>query len=952
MITHVPVSVEASLPPGPLADSINLLTDMLRSILIRQMGEASYALEEQLRAATRALREEPSPANEAALADLVAGVSLEQHDTMIKVLTLFFALVNLAERIERIRLLREYDLRHTHQPRRDSFAAALAELRTHNIPSEAIQQWINRALIMPVFTAHPTESKRHVMLIKLRAISEALTALVFDNNGGAAAPLLPAERRELLDQIEAHLLSLWQSDDVRFAKPSVINEVRNGLHTFRDVLYPAVPSLYRELRRVLAKHDPHYVWHIPPLVRFGFWMGGDRDGNPFVTPTITLATVRLLRQAVIEQYIKQLEPLGYTLSQSSNYVSISTELLERIDQYAALFPDVAERVAATIPLEPYRQMCKYITEKLQHTLTYTQTHQPQWGLPIVTTRDPRRYYSSAELAADLRLMDASLRASGDSRVADQLLYDLLTQVEVFRLHTATLDIRQHRQRHASALHEILADTGVCADYLALAEAERTAVLVQELGGLRPLIPTRISHYSDETQEIIETFRTVAMILEQLDPEVIETYIISSTEGVSDLLTALLFAREAGLYRTGGFSRLNIVPLFETGPDLLNAGHVLAACLQLPVYRDHLRLRGDMQEIMLGYSDSSKESGILAANWSLYRAQVDLTRIAAEYDIRLRLFHGRGGSVGRGGGPANLAILAQPIGTLRGQIKITEQGEVISDRYFEPRTTQRHLEQLVNAVLRSGFDEVREQPDPTWLAAMDQMATAARQHYRGLIYDNPNFLSYFRTATPVAEIGRLRIGSRPASRRKSDRIEDLRAIPWVFSWMQSRHTLPGWFGLGSGLADYICGSLAPDAAPIPERLATVRVMFQKWPFFRVLLDNAQMMLAKADLQIAHRYASLMPDQETAARIFAEIADEHIRTSRMICLVAEIDAILDNARTLQQSIQRRSLYIDPLNHLQIELLRRFRQATDPAEQARLEVAILASINGIAAGLKNTG
>ncbi len=951
-LVPVPVSVEANLPPGPLANSIDLLTDMLRNVLIDQVGSAPFELEEQLRAATRRLREEPTAAHAAALEAIVQGLTLAQHDVLIKILRLFFALVNLAERIERIRLLRDYSLRHATQPSRDSFAAALAELRAHHIPSEAIQQWLTRAMIMPVFTAHPTESKRRVMLVKLRAISAALTALVFDNNGGSLTPLLGHERRRLLDQIEAQLVSLWQSDDVRFSKPTVIDEVRNGLHYFQDVIYDAVPALYRDLRHVLHRHDPDFPWHVPPLVRFGFWMGGDRDGNPFVTPEITLATVRLMRQYVIEYYLQELEALSYTLSQSTNYADISEDLRQRLAQAAGQFPELAARLAATMPLEPYRQHCKYMIAKLQRTLAYTTSHTPRWSDPPSSAPDPTRYWHSRELYADLQAMEASLCANGATVVADQLLADLLVQVEVFRLHTATLDIRQHRQRHAAALHELFADVGICPNYLALDEAARTALLVEQLTTARPVIPTRIAHYTPDTIEIIETLRMVAMILEQIDSEVIETYIISGTEGASDLLAVLLLAREAGLYQAGAYSRLNIVPLFETGPDLRDAGQVLDTCLRLPVYREHLRLRNDMQEIMLGYSDSSKESGILAANWSLYRAQVELTDIAAQHCIRLRLFHGRGGSVGRGGGPANLAILAQPIGTLRGQIKITEQGEVISDRYFEEHTTCRHLEQLLNAVIRSGFDQVRPQPDPTWLAAMEEMATTAREHYRALIYENPDFLTYFRSATPVAEIGRLRIGSRPASRRQSNRIEDLRAIPWVFSWMQSRHTLPGWYGLGSGLAHYICGSLEPDAAPDPARLAVVQAMFNGWLFFRVLIDNAQMMLAKADMQIARRYASLMPDPQAAATIYQAIAAEHARTSRMICLVAHMDQILDNARTLQQSIRRRNLYIDPLNHLQIELLRRFRAAPDPDAEPELELAILSSINGIAAGLKNTG
>ncbi|MEI8167612.1 MAG: phosphoenolpyruvate carboxylase, partial [Chloroflexales bacterium] len=509
---------------------------------------------------------------------------------------------------------------------------------------------------------------------------------------------------------------------------------------------------------------------------------------------------------------------------------------------------------------------------------------------------------------------------------------------------ATLDIRQHSGRHLAALAEIFRLAGVCPHYESLAEDQKITLLAREIASPRPLTLARLSSYSAETTETVQTFRTVAALLEQMDAEVIETYVISTTSSVSDILAVLLLCREVGLYRPGVYSRLNVVPLFETGEDLVNAPRLLNELLAFPVYSDHLRLRGQTQEVMLGYSDSNKEGGFIAANWALYRAQVELTSVADRRGVRLRLFHGRGGAIGRGGGPAGQAILAQPAGTLRGQIKMTDQGEMISDRYLDPRTAARHLEQVINAVLRAGFPGAAPQPKAEWMTALEQIAAAGRDAYRALVYDEPRFLAYFREATPIAEISRLRIGSRPASRRKSTRIEDLRAIPWVFSWMQNRHTLPGWYGLGSALAAF--------AGEDRARLALLREMYRDWPFFSTVLDNAQLIIAKADMGIARRYADLMGDQALAEAVFATVCAEYTRTVQLIRQVTEIAELLDAQPVLQKAIRQRNPYIDPLSYIQIELLRRLRTGAAGTAQEALETTVLMSINGIAAGLKNTG
>ncbi|MBO9323832.1 MAG: phosphoenolpyruvate carboxylase, partial [Roseiflexus sp.] len=618
------------------------------------------------------------------------------------------------------------------------------------------------------------------------------------------------------------------------------------------------------------------------------------------------------------------------------------------------------------PYELYRQKCTYIREKLLRTLNDANTASLDWG-----RSDPPpngAYLRSDDLLADLRVMEQSLRANNAAVVADGALRDLIRQVEVFGLHTATLDIRQHSERHTAALAEVLASAGVCADYTALNETERIDLLSREIGNPRPLIPAHLD-YSPDTVEVIQTFRTIAAILNRLSPEAIETYIVSMTRGASDLLAPLLLAKEAGLFRPFRFSRLNIAPLFETGADLTCCDTILEACLSLPVYRDHLALRGNLQEVMIGYSDSNKDVGYVAANWALYQAQRKLRDFGRRYGIHMRLFHGRGGAIGRGGGPANHAILAQPPGSIGNQIKITEQGEVIADRYGLPLLAHRHIEQVMNAVLRAGLLQ-RDDPPAEWMQALERLADLSQRHYRALVYERNDFVPYFHNVTPITEISRLNIGSRPASRRNTGRIEDLRAIPWVFSWMQSRHTLPGWYGMGFALETFVykgdgidldmsgdSGNVTGDGTTdhvgsAIDRLALLQEMYARWSFFRVMIDNAQMILGKADLHIAACYAELAPDREAAASIFAAIRDEYGRTDRMIRQIARIERLLDNSPVLQHSIQRRNPYIDPMSYLQIELLRRLRAAPDGPQHAAIEDAILLSISGLAAGLMNTG
>lgn len=922
-----------------LSNMIHFLGDQLGEVIRSQAGQEAFDLEEQVRVLAKQLRIDGWPTDASAeLAQIIAGLSTADSVRLIKAFSIYFALVNLAEQLQRVWVLRDRARLQGSEPRSESIAAAVNGLFHDGVAGEQLEHWLERARINLVFTAHPTEARRRTILDKLRRIADAVERRHAADLAGHAD--LRSE-----DEIVAEITSLWQSDEIRRVRLHVLDEVKNGLYYFESGIFDLIPQLYRELEQALATTYPERTWKVPPLLRFGSWMGGDRDGNPNVTPAVTLEAVRMMRLTALSRHRSAVEQISHRLSQSTRQVAISDELRDSLVADAQLFPPIASLLEERNPHEPYRQKCTYIREKLLRAIEYAQTHVPNWSGVQAFPPQATAYRIAADLLADLAIMQRSLIAHGGKATADGMLHDLYRQVEVFGLHVAVLDIRQNSERHSSALDEVFRSAGICTDYLALSEDERVMLLSREIANPRPLIPLRL-HYSSETNETIETFRMIAAILEQYSPEAITSYIVSMTRQASDLLAPLLFAKEAGLYdQAAGVSRLDVVPLFETGDDLAGCGQVMHALLDLPFYREHLSLRGDEQEVMIGYSDSNKDVGFMAANWALYKAQSALRDLGVERGIRLRMFHGRGGSIGRGGGPANQAILAQPPGSVDSQIKITEQGEVIADRYGLPLLAHRHLEQVTNAVLRAGFLPHTDPPSH-WLHALEDLATISRRQYRALVYEMPGFVQYFRSATPIAELSRLNIGSRPASRKRSDRIEDLRAIPWVFSWMQSRHTLPGWYGLGTALEQYVAG------APEQTRLTLLQNMYLHWPFFRTIIDNAQMILGKADLDIARRYADLVPDQQLAEEVFGAVKDEYGRAATMICQVARINHLLDNMPIMQRAIRRRNPYIDPLSYVQLELLRRLRADPDQPNHAELEDAVLLSINGLAGGLLNTG
>jgi phosphoenolpyruvate carboxylase len=930
-LTSIPQS-----DPYALPHLVRILAGTLGQVISDQEGPETLSRVEKVRVLCKDLRTLPSPAIVESLNQIFSKLSVDKLNQLTKAFTHYFGLINLAEKLDQIHLARETVLKDPQAKREGSIPAAVQALRKQGIPPKKIQGLLDTARISMVFTAHPTESKRPTTLEKLHRIAKSARRMISED-------ALPEERQELMQHIVEELVSLWQTDEIRQFRPDVLDEVKGHLYYFEETLFKIVPKLYRDLEKSLKEEFSKTPWEARPFLAFGSWMGGDRDGNPFVTPDVTVETIKIMRRCALQYYSTSMELLSDRLSSSCRQVPISDRLRQSLELDSLLFPALADRLNQRTPNELYRQKCSFIFEKLRRTMIYTEDYKSA-GTGNENPLAPGSWYAHmGQLIEDLELMDESLRAHKGSALADGFLEDIRIRVQVFGLQLAKLDLRQHSGRHTSAIAEIFKYVGLAEDYAALPEEKKIELLVKELESNRPLIPER-TPFTPETLETIETFRMANHVLEHLDPQATDSYIISMTKNISDVLAVLLFFRESGLFKPDSYSRLNVVPLLETSLDLRNAGQFLDQLFNIPIYRKHLEFRNNQQEVMLGYSDSNKEGGYLAANWALYRAQVELVRVADNHLVALKLFHGRGGSIGRGGGPANKAILAQPPRTIRGSIKITEQGEVISDLYSEPDNARSHLEQIVNAVLRGSFPPREVVPRRTWEQVLEKLSVSSYKIYRDLIYDHPRFLEYFSAATPINEISQHRIASRPASRSAKRSIDDLRAIPWVFSWMQSRHTIQGWFGIGTAIEEY----LKTD----PQGLATLQEMYNQWPFFQRLLDNAQMILSKADMDIARRYADLVPDQALGREIFGRIEGEYTRTIGIICQISQIRELLEREPDLSHSIKLRNPYIDPLSFIQIELLRRARNNPSEEEKSHLEDAILLTINGIAAGLKNTG
>lgn len=910
-----------------LSEQIHLLGDLLGQTIIEQEGRELFDLVEEIRALAKLGRTGDEAASRRLLA-LLADLPLDQARVVIKAFATYFQLVNLAEEQQRVRVLRQRrrDAHARGTPMDETIAAAVERLQAEGVSADGVRALLKNLCIMPVFTAHPTEAKRRTVLTKLRRISQALYDLDLHD-------LLPSEEADLIAFVREEIVSLWQTDETRARRPTVLDEVRNGFYYFETTLFDLAPEMYAELSAALAKSYPDEVFEIPPFLRFGSWIGGDRDGNPYVTLAVTEETLREQKALALRLYQRAIDRMHGLLSMAER-LGISEALRASIEVDATAFPEDAKRVQLRYPLQPYRQKMAYIYRKLTATLEANQRPWRADHRPV-----PNTYERVGEFLADLRLIQDSLRAHTGEVLAEGRLATLIRQAEIFGFHLATLDIRQHAERHTQALQELFRRYQMAERYAAWPESRKVELLSSELLNPRPLAPAQLD-FSEATNETVELFRLIRKAHERIGPQAIQSYIISMTTGASDVLAVQLLAKDAGLAGS-----LDIVPLFETIEDLHAAPAIMEALFTCQAYRQHLEQRGWHQQIMIGYSDSNKDGGYLTATWELFRAQRALAAVCDRFGITLTLFHGRGGSIGRGGGPTNRAILAQPPESVRGRIKLTEQGEAITERYAHLEIAHRHLEQIISAVLLTTGRRPTIMPERVarWQATMRELSPLAEAAYRDLVHNNPAVLDYFHEATPIDEIGRLNIGSRPAKRKATAGIADLRAIPWVFAWTQSRVVLPGWFGLGTALREWMSENA--------EHLTMLQEMYRAWPFFRTTVDNAQMSMRKADLAIAAAYADLATP-ETRQAIFPRLCSEYERTERAILAVTGQSDLLDNEPWLQRSIRLRNPYVDPLNYIQVAIMRRLRSAGPDTRTDELGDLILLSVNGIAAGLRNTG
>lgn len=912
-----------------LRRDVRFLGHILGEILVHQGGNELFTIVEKIREMSKSLRAQYSPEMYAELKNTMNGLAPEIRYQVIRAFAIYFQLVNIAEQNHRIRRKRDYERTAGESVQPGSIEDSIRELKNLGISFAEVQEMIQGISLELVMTAHPTEATRRAVLDIHKRIANDVMEL--DNPN-----LTFREREQLREKLLGEVITLWQTDELRDRKPTVIDEVKYGLYYFDETLFDVLPQVYQELERCLHKYYPEESWYVPTFLKFGSWIGGDRDGNPSVTSKITWQTLTMHRNLVLKKYEEQLTGLMRHMSFSKNIVEVTKELLDSIEKDRSnviLPPDVVWRNEK----EPYRIKVKYMIQKIRNTAD------PKVG-------EGQKYNNPSEFMEDLLVMERSLRNHYADFIADTYVRTIIRQVELFGFHLVTLDIRQHSKEHESAMTEILAKMSICPDYGALTEEQKIELLTGILNDPRPITSPYL-HYTESTQECLDVYRVIRKAQQEFGRSCISSYLISMTQGASDLLEVLVFGKEAGLYQheeDGSITcTLQSVPLFETIDDLHAAPEIMTTLFQIPAYRNSLNSTNHLQEIMLGYSDSNKDGGVITANWELRVALRSITAAAKPFGVKLKFFHGRGGALGRGGMPLNRSILAQPADTVGGGIKITEQGEVLSSRYSMKGIAYRSLEQATSALITSALWAKNPQindAEQGWEEIMSRISEKAQQKYQDLIFRDPDFLTFFKESTPLPEIGELNIGSRPSKRKNSDRFEDLRAIPWVFAWTQSRYLLPAWYASGYGLNSFYQEN--------PDNLKVMQDMYQHWSFFRSLIDNLQMALAKADLVIAKEYSSLIHDQGIAERIFNLIQDEYRQTSELILKITGQQEILDNVPVIQESIRLRNPYVDPLSYMQVGLLSELRSLREQGDADSLLREVLLTINGIAAGLRNTG
>jgi len=897
-------AIETTLVEAGLRAEIRLLGQLLGETLRAHEGLALYELEESIRLRTKALRQDYVPEEEAALVRELDRIPVDDAARLIRAFATYFQLVNLAELERQARSVLE---RGDESSDLDESVARCIE---YGVPAERVAAVLERLEVRPVLTAHPTEAVRRSILDHQDRIGQELARL--------RAPLSARERDRVRQRIATQVDVMWHTDELRSFRPRVLDEVGNALFYLERTFFDTIPEVQQQLAEALARW---YTNVRPPgaVIRVGSWVGSDQDGNPNADAAMLTQTLQLQRRSLLTLYRERVRALARDLSQSRRLAAVSPELSASIQRNEAELGDYAASLNPGTRDEPYRRKLSFVWRRLGATLDDEAT----------------AYRSADQLAADLDLLDASLRGHQETAVADGDLLRLRRQVEVFGFVGARLDVRQHRAVVQAAAVEVL-------ERLGGGPGQRPSATVNP-----PPVSLVAARWSAETGNLLATLNAMAEA-QRIASGSAQTFIVSMTESADDIMGALFLAGLAGLHDLGADeprSEVDIVPLFERLDALDQAPATMTALLNDPVYRRHLDARGGIQEVMLGYSDSNKEVGYLCAAWALDRAHESIAAVVAAEGRTLRIFHGRGGTVGRGGGPTHEAILAQPAGAHDPKIKITEQGEVIHRKYARPETARHNLALVLGATLEHALlpAEARR-PSPLWREAMDVMADESRRSYRGLVYEDPGFQAYFEQASPIEEIAQLNTGSRPVSRGGTLAVEDLRAIPWVFAWMQNRHLLPAWYGVGAAFQHFASRS---------GGLECLRDMYRNWPFFRSLVDNLQMVLVKADMRIARQYASLVADERERERVFATIEGEFQRTRNAVLAITEQQSVLERQPGLLASLHLRDPYLDPMSYFQVRLLRELRHLPvgDTQRAAHLQ-AVLRTINGIAAGLQNTG
>lgn len=919
-------------------EEIKELSSILTYIIGQQAPPKITATLQKIILLSKKIRIKYSQRGSASLLKLIKTLNVTPSKDIVRALTLFFQLINIAEDRERIRKRREFKKLESKAniAQEGSILDTLRSLKTSGISAGEIESLIQQMMVGIVFTAHPTEINRRTVLQKHQNIREILNKM-------EETKISEYEKKHLMQMLAKEILLLWQTDLIRQQKTTLEMEVEQGLYFIDEIIFDTLPEFIRGFQNTLKITYPGINIHMPPIFHMGSWIGGDRDGNPNVTPAVTLETLKKQKVLVLKKYLFAVQQLIRQFSQSDKYAKISQPLKRSVKRDSVSHPAFQDLFSKGNPHEIYRQKLGLVYIKLHQTLQDAKGEKEK--------NTPDIYLNAEELLSDLDLIDSSLRDGGDGLIADADLWTLRTQVKIFGFHLLKMDIREHSSIHEGCVSEILKRCEIEAKYSSLEEEQRILLLTSLIKEKPKQVVERVHKaLQGEGFNAVETFSMIQKAQDEFGKEAIETYIISNCREMSDILEVLFIAEITGLFLYSSFpgqtmSKLDIVPLFESVRDLGLAPNLMDRLYAHEVYKAHLEARNKSQQIMIGFSDSNKDGGIVTAAWEIYQAQKRLAETTKHHGLDFLIFQGRGGSISRGGGPMNQAIIGQPPGTLNGKLKVTEQGEVVTSKYCHKELALRNLELFTSALIRHHFQH-REKADvisSTWEKTINTISDYAQRSYRALVYETPEFRTYFAQATPIDQFESLNIGSRPASRNGELQIEELRAIPWVFAWTQSRHLLSSWYGLGSALQRFV-------EQDYNNNIKILQEMYKKWPFFKSFLLNVEMAIAKTDIHIAHHYSKLIKSSKIAKKIWPIIKGEFELTKKWLLLTMEQKGILETNPTLKDSIERRNPFVDPLNYFQINSLKRIRKEKKVNEN--LKELMLLTVKGISAGMKNTG